>query len=70
MRVKVSFGPRTQIGFVVGLLEESAIVRLKPILSLCDDAPVFNSLDLVFCQGFLRVLRLQLRGSPWHDPEE
>ena len=51
-RVKVSFGPKTKIGFVTGLIEASAILRLKPVLSLCDDAPVFDSQDLIFARDF------------------
>ena len=51
-RVKVSFGPRVQIGFVVGLLEQSALSKLKPVQSLCDASAVFNSLDLVFARDF------------------
>jgi len=51
-RVKVSFGPRPQIGFVVGLLAQSTISKLKPIQSLCDASAVFNSLDLAFAREF------------------
>jgi len=51
-RVKVSFGPRAQIGFVIGILEKSAIAQLKPVLSLVDGSPVFNDLDLVFAREF------------------
>ena len=35
MRVKVSFGAKSRIGFVVGLLAQSAIPQLKSIQSLC-----------------------------------
>ncbi len=52
MRVKVSFGPKAQIGFVIGLLEQSAVPRLKSIQSLCDASAVFNSLDLIFARDF------------------
>jgi primosomal protein N' len=51
-RVKVSFGPRPQIGFVIGLLEESSIAKLKPVLSLVDNLAAFNSLDLTFAKTF------------------
>jgi primosomal protein N' (replication factor Y) len=51
-RVKVSFGPKTKVGFVVGLLEASSISRLKPIQSICDAAPVFDSVDLIFAKDF------------------
>ena len=51
-RVKVSFCNRNQIGFVVGLVKESAIAKLKPILSLADRLAVFNSLDIAFAQEF------------------
>ncbi len=51
-RVRVSFGPRPQTGFVVGLLESSTITKLKPVLSSADNAPAFNSLDLAFAQDF------------------
>jgi len=52
MRVKVSFGARSQIGFVIGLLGASAFSKLKPIQSLCDASAVFNSLDLTFARDF------------------
>lgn len=52
VRVKVSFGPKIKIGFVTGLLKTSSFSRLKPILSLCDDAVVFDSLDLIFARDF------------------
>ena len=51
-RVKVSFGPKAKIGFVVGLLTQSAFPKLKFIHSLYDTSPVFNSLDLAFAQDF------------------
>ena len=51
-RVKVSFGPRPQIGFVIGLIGTSTIAKLKPIQSLCDSSAIFNSLDLTFAQEF------------------
>jgi len=52
MRVKVSFGPKAQIGFVTGLLEQSAVPKLKPIQSLLDASAVFNHFDLTFAQDF------------------
>ncbi len=52
MRVKVSFGPRSQLGFVTGLLEKSAVVKLKPIVSLGDASVVFNHFDLLFARDF------------------
>jgi primosomal protein N' len=52
MRVKVSFGPKAKIGFVIGLLAKSLFPKLKSIQSLCDDSAVFNSLDLTFAQDF------------------
>ena len=52
MRVKVSFGPKAQIGFVIGLLEKSSFPKLKSIQSLCGDSAVFNGLDLTFAQDF------------------
>jgi primosomal protein N' (replication factor Y) len=51
-RVKVSFGPKTKTGFVVGLLDTSSFSRLKPVLSLCDDEAVFDSMDLIFARDF------------------
>jgi len=51
-RVKVSFGPRPQFGFVTGLLENSAIEKLKPVLSAGDPSPVVNKLDLDFAREF------------------
>ena len=50
-RVKVSFGPKSHFGFVVGLLEQSAISKLKPLQS-CDASAAFNSLDLTFARDF------------------
>lgn len=52
IRVKVSFGPRVQIGYVIGLLDQSTVSILKPIQSLCDSSPVFNSMDLAFAKDF------------------
>ena len=51
-RVKVSFGPKAQTGFVIGLLEKSLFLKLKSIQSLCDDSAAFNSLDLTFAKDF------------------
>ncbi len=51
-RVKVSFGPKFKIGFVIGLLEKSSFSKLKSIQSLGDDSPVFNGLDLIFARDF------------------
>ncbi len=51
-RVKVSFGHKTQIGFVIGLLGASSFSKLKPIQSLCDASAVFNTLDLIFARDF------------------
>jgi len=51
-RVKVPFGPKIQIGIVIGLLETSSIPKLKPILSPCEAFPVLNALDLTFAQDF------------------
>ena len=51
-RVKVSFGPRSQVGFVIGLLDQSTIAKLKPIQSLSDTSAVFNDLDLSFARDF------------------
>jgi len=51
-RVKVSFGPKMQTGFVIGLLSHSAIPKLKPIQTLCDNAAIFNMLDLRSAQDF------------------
>jgi len=51
-RVKVSFCNRIHLGFVIGLLDKSAIAKLKPILSLVDRSVVFNSLDLTFARDF------------------
>ena len=51
-RVKVSFGPKVQIGFVIGVLAQSPFPKLKSVQSLCENSAVFNSLDLTFAQGF------------------
>jgi len=51
-RVKVSFGPRRQTGFVTGLIAQSAFTKLKPVLALVDDAPAFNEADLIFARDF------------------
>jgi len=50
-RVKVSFGPKRHVGFVVGLLAASALPRLKSIQS-SEALPAFNSLDLNFARHF------------------
>jgi len=52
MRVKVSFGPKTQIGLVTDILAQSVILKLKPIISLCEPSAVFNELDLNFARQF------------------
>jgi len=52
MRVKVTFGTRPQIGFVIGLLSQSVIAKLKPIQCLPDSSAAFKSLDLTFAQTF------------------
>lgn len=75
-RVRVSFGPRSQIGFVTGLLAQSAISKLKPIQSLCEPAVVFNSLDLTFAKEFCayyggslgEALSTMLRNKTDHAP--
>jgi primosomal protein N' (replication factor Y) len=75
-RVKVSFGPKTQIGFVIGLLSASAFSKLKPIQSLCDDFAAFNSLDLDFARDFCayygcslgEALGTMLRNETGHKP--
>jgi len=51
-RVKVSFGRRNQIGFVIGLLAHSALSQLKSIVSLPDTSAAFNELDLEFAREF------------------
>jgi len=76
MRVKVSFGTRVQIGFVIGLLDKSAFSKLKPIQSLCDASPVLNSLDLTFAREFCayygctlgEALGTMLRNKTDHEP--
>jgi len=76
VRVKVSFGPRPQIGFVIGLLGASALSKLKPVQSLCDAFPVFNSLDLIFARNFCayygcslgEALGTMLRNKTDHKP--
>jgi primosomal protein N' len=52
MRVKVSFGARSKLGFTVGLLSQSTITKLKPLQALLDEAPVFSALDLEFAKDF------------------
>ncbi len=51
-RAKVSFGRKIQTGFVVGLIAQSSLPQLKPILSLPDSAAAFNNLDLEFAGNF------------------
>ena len=41
-RVWVSFGPRRVLGYVVGLVKESKIKKLKPVLELIDEFPLFD----------------------------
>ena len=75
-RVKVSFGPKTQIGYVIGILEQSKILKLKPILSIGDTSAVFNSLELAFAQDFCayygcslgEALSTILRNKESHTP--
>jgi|GEM_PF-1102505 len=75
-RVKVSFGPKFKIGFVIGLLGASAFSKLKLVQSLCDDSAVFNSLDLDFARDFCayygcslgEALSTMLRNRTDHKP--
>ncbi|MDE2027412.1 MAG: hypothetical protein KGK03_03960 [Candidatus Omnitrophica bacterium] len=50
-RVRVSFGFRPKTGFVVGLLAQSALPKLKPVLAV-EDSGNFNDLDLQFARSF------------------
>ncbi len=52
MRVKVSFSARTRLGYVVGLLTQSAVANIKTIQSLSEMSPVFNETDLAFAREF------------------
>jgi len=63
MRVKVSFSNRIQVGFVIALIEESAIAQLKSILSVYDTSAVFNSLDLDFARDFCAYYGCSLGGA-------
>ncbi|MFA4842665.1 MAG: primosomal protein N' [Candidatus Omnitrophota bacterium] len=41
-RVKVSFGPRRILGFVVGLSRQTLIKNVKPVLEVIDDIPLLD----------------------------
>jgi primosomal protein N' (replication factor Y) len=49
-RVRVSFGPRKLIGYVVGLSRKSLIEKVKPITGLIDINPILSKelLSLTF----------------------
>jgi len=49
-RVKVGFGNKRLIGYVVSLKEKSAFRKLKPILSLIDNVPILS-------ESFLKELK-------------
>ncbi len=52
VRVKVPFGRRHAMGFVVGLAQGSAIASLKEISSVVDAQPIFDGTDLEFARRF------------------
>ncbi|MBF0570952.1 MAG: hypothetical protein HQL12_03670 [Candidatus Omnitrophica bacterium] len=74
--VKVSFGNKTKIGFVVGILSQSTFTKLKPVMSLQDSSVVFSGLDLSFAHKFCayygcslgEALGTMLRNKTDHSP--
>lgn len=52
VRVKASFGPRIAVGFVVGLMPEAVVDKVKPIKSVIDKRPIFDQRDLSFAKSF------------------
>ncbi len=54
MRVMVPFGARPVCGFVIGLLQESQIPKLKSINSVCESQPTFTPWMIEFAKHFSR----------------
>lgn len=52
VRVKVPFGPRTAIGYVISLAAETTIPRIKPIKAVVDSQPIFDARDMEFARRF------------------
>ena len=41
-RVKVSFGHRKMVGYIVGISDQSEVKKTKPILEIVDEQPIFS----------------------------
>lgn len=52
VRVKVPFGPRVAMGFVVALAAEASVPKIKVIKSLIDQKPIFDERDMMFARQF------------------
>ncbi len=52
VRVKVPFGPRTAIGYVISLAAETKIPRIKSIKAVVDTQPIFDARDMEFARRF------------------
>ncbi|HUN56361.1 MAG TPA: primosomal protein N' [Smithella sp.] len=49
-RVFVPFGNRKRTGFIVGIIPQSGLKKIKPIAEILDDEPLFDQSDLYFYQ--------------------
>src|SRR4051812_37493250 len=52
MRVKVLLGTKTVVGFVVSVVKDAQVAKLKPIKKPVDAKPVFGTRDLEFGRRF------------------
>ena len=51
-RVEVPFGPRRRIGYVVGLLQDSSVKKIKALNRLIDENPILDEGFLKFAKVF------------------
>lgn len=54
VRVKVAFGNKTTVGYVIAIAKETNIPKIKPIKSVVDKQIIFNTQDLAFAKDFAK----------------
>ena len=52
VRVKIVFGTKSTVGFIVGLAQETTFDKIKPIKDIYDATPIVNAADLIFAKQF------------------
>ncbi|MBP7216078.1 MAG: primosomal protein N' [Candidatus Omnitrophica bacterium] len=50
-RVRVQFGARKTVGYVVGLCPQPSVVNVKPLLQLLDEWPVFGARSILLARS-------------------